>query len=292
MPERTALVVIDVQQGFDDPRWGQRSTPHAEYNIAVLLEHFRRESLPIIHVQHCSLASNSTLREGTPGWSLKSQATPLAGEPLIKKNVNSCFIGTNLEGMLHAKGITTLVMVGLTTDHCVSTTARMAANLGFKVFLVSDATATFERRGANGEHFSAEVMHATALASLNGEFAMVLSTSDVMSRVPGDRVASNGDPALAELTQNFIASLDERERSLREAVEKQNFSEVRQHAHKLVGAGFFGFSKLSETASMLERAAIEQNIEQIRSWTPELHQLLEAAKATTRPLKGAMQEPS
>jgi nicotinamidase-related amidase len=95
--------------------------------------------------------------------------------------VNSGFIGTDLEPYLRANGIDNLVIVGLTTDHCVSTTARMAGNLGFTVTLVEDATATFERNGPDGIHYSADLMHRAALASLHGEFATVRSARDVLA---------------------------------------------------------------------------------------------------------------
>ena len=90
--------------------------------------------------------------------------------------MNSAFIGTNLKEQLDNKEITKLVIVGLTTDHCVSTTTRMAGNFGFNTFIVSDATATFNRKGLDGQNFSAELIHETALASLNEEFATVVTT--------------------------------------------------------------------------------------------------------------------
>jgi len=117
---------------------------------------------------------------GTPGHAFKPQALPLEGETIVPKDVNSAFIGTDLETRLRAAGIATVVLCGLTTDHCVSTTARMAGNLGFHTFLVEDACATHERMGPDGEYFSAAQMHATALASLHGEFACVTRMADVL----------------------------------------------------------------------------------------------------------------
>jgi nicotinamidase-related amidase len=175
-----ALLVVDVQQGLDDPRWGARNNPDAEKRIADLLAAWRAARRPVIHVQHASLRPQSPLREDGPGHAIKPEALPIPGELVFRKHVNSAFIGTDLEAHLRANGIEELVVVGITTDHCVSTTARMAANLGFTVTVVEDATATFERQGPDGAHYSADLMHRTELASLHGEFATVRSARDVL----------------------------------------------------------------------------------------------------------------
>jgi nicotinamidase-related amidase len=175
-----ALIVIDVQQGFLAPRWGRRNNPQAEDNIAALLAAWRRTGRPLFHVQHGSRNKQGAFFPGTPGHAFKPQALPLEGETIVPKDVNSAFIGTDLETRLRAAGIATVVLCGLTTDHCVSTTERMAGNLGFHTFLVEDACATHERMGPDGEYFSAAQMHATALASLHGEFACVTRMADVL----------------------------------------------------------------------------------------------------------------
>jgi drug/metabolite transporter (DMT)-like permease/nicotinamidase-related amidase len=177
----SALLLIDVQQGFDDPRWGERNNPGAERNIAALLAAWRRSRRPVLHAQHMSREPESPLRPERPGNAFKPEVAPELGEPVFQKTVNSAFIGTALEEHLRARRIDTLVLVGITTDHCVSTTARMAANLGFTTIVVSDGTATFERTGPEGEHYSAEAMHRVALASLHGEFATVRRTGEVLA---------------------------------------------------------------------------------------------------------------
>jgi len=176
-----ALLLIDVQQGFDDPRWGVRNNPGAEQRIAAMLEAWRATGRPVIHVQHLSLESQSPLREDAQGHAFKVEALPIADEPVFCKHVNSAFIGTDLEVHLRANGIETLVLVGMTTDHCVSTTTRMASNLGFTVIVVEDATATFGRRGPDGTDYSADLMHRVALASLHGEFATVRNSQDLLA---------------------------------------------------------------------------------------------------------------
>ena len=183
---KTALLLIDIQKGFDDHYfWGERNNPEFEGNVVKLLTSFRAAAKPVIHIQHNSIHADSPLRPGQTGNDFKPEAAPLEGEPIIGKTVNSAFIGTNLEQYLHEQGIDTLVVAGLTTDHCVSTTVRMAGNLGFKVFLLEDATATFPKRSLTGGWVIADEVHRVNLASLNGEFCEVLKTEALLARGDG-----------------------------------------------------------------------------------------------------------
>ena len=177
----TALIVIDVQQGFDEPYWGARNNPGAEDNIAALLAAWRAAGRPIFHVKHNSRSPQSPLHPSKPGNAFKEIAAPREGEPALGKDVNSAFIGTDLEERLRAAGIGEVVIVGLTTPHCVSTTTRMASNLGFGVRLVTDATAAHAGRGPDGAAIDAETMHYHALASLGGEFADLVTTADLLN---------------------------------------------------------------------------------------------------------------
>lgn len=180
LPQDTVLLMIDVQTGFDDPGWGLRNNPDAETNMARLLMAWRTIGRPVIHVQHLSTNPASPLHPDQAGYAMKDIVRPASGEPIIIKQVNSAFIGTDLEQQLRARGLGTLVIVGLTTDHCVSTTTRMAANLGFETYVISDATATFGKHDHRGTYYSADAVHAINLASLHGEFAQVVDTSTVL----------------------------------------------------------------------------------------------------------------
>ncbi len=181
--KQTALLSIDVQKAFDEPMWGVRNNLDAEDNIAQLLECWRNQALPVIHIQHCSSEENSPLQKSKPGNAFKDIAMPLSGEKIFQKSVNSAFIGTGLEEYLHKNNIESLVIAGLTTDHCVSTSTRMAGNLGFKVFLASDATATFDRTGEDGTYYSADQIHNIHLASLHGEFCQVMKTKNLIKTI-------------------------------------------------------------------------------------------------------------
>lgn len=162
-----------------------RNHPDAEAVIARLLDAWRDAGWPVIHVRHASLEPTSPLRPEQPGYAFAPEAEPRDGEPVFIKHVNSAFIGTDLERDLRAGGLGALTIVGFTTDHCVSTTVRMAGNLGFDVELVDDATATFNRTAPNGDTIEASAMHAAHLASLDGEFCRVVSSADVLERVRG-----------------------------------------------------------------------------------------------------------
>lgn len=178
---KPALLSIDFQKGFDDPCWGVRNNPNAEIQMALLLSKWREKGWPIIHIQHCSTEQDSPLRSNSVGNEFKDEVKPLLGEVVFTKSVNSAFIGTELEQHLHKNNINTVVIAGLTTDHCVSTSTRMAGNLGFDVKLISDATATFDRTGEDGSYYSADQIHKIHLASLHGEFCTVLTSKEILS---------------------------------------------------------------------------------------------------------------
>ena len=173
-----ALLLIDIQKGFDDIAYwgGERNNPEAEIRAGELLGLWRRHRLPLFHIQHCSSIPTSLLNEKFPGNDFKDIVRPDSDEPVVRKNVNSAFIGTDLHEQLQRRGINTVVIVGLTTDHCISTTTRMAGNLGYQAYLVADATATFNKTGFDGKTYSADLIHETALASLHDEFAVVVNS--------------------------------------------------------------------------------------------------------------------
>ena len=177
----TTLLVVDLQLGFDEPRWGRRNNPSLEERASQLLRGWHTAGRPVVHVRHMSTEPLSPLGPGRPGNAFKPETAPVTGEVVVEKCVNSAFIGTSLEADLRRAGCCGLVILGLTTNHCVSTTARMAGNLGFATWVVSDATATFDRVGPDGTAHRAEQIHAIALSDLHGEFATVVDTAAVVA---------------------------------------------------------------------------------------------------------------
>ncbi len=180
-PNSAALIVIDVQKAIDDPRWGHRNNPQAEENIARLIDAWRRIKRRLIHVQHHSREPQSTYRPGQPGCELKDCARPVEGETVVTKHVTCAFIGTDLEWILREGGHHVLVIAGVITNNSVEASARVAGNLGFDVYVVGDATFTFDRAALDGSLHKAEDVHAHSLANLSGEYAQVVDTAWVLA---------------------------------------------------------------------------------------------------------------
>lgn len=180
-----ALLLIDIQKGLDESAFygGNRNNPDAEKNAAALLAQWRNLGLPIFHIMHRSQNPESPLHASKPGFVIKESVKPLPEEPVIVKDVNSAFIGTDLLERLQKDNISTVVIAGLTTNHCVSSSARMASNLGLKTYVISDATATFDSTSIDGKIIQAEMMHQTALASLQNEFATITDTAGILTHL-------------------------------------------------------------------------------------------------------------
>lgn len=179
------LILIDIQKGLDELGYygGKRNNTCAEYNCKKLLKAFRAKGLPIVFIQHDSTNPNSPLYPGKPGHELKEEVAPEPGEIIFHKNVNSAFIGTTLEKWIHQNGWKKVIIAGLTTEHCISTSVRMSANLGFETILIHDATAAFQKVLPGGEVIDAELVHQVELANLRDEFAEIISTEELLDRL-------------------------------------------------------------------------------------------------------------
>ncbi|WP_448623429.1 cysteine hydrolase family protein [Geodermatophilus sp. URMC 64] len=172
---RTALVVIDVQQGVVAEAH-ERDAVVA--NIGALVDRARDEGVPIVWVQH----SDDHLRQGSDAWQYVPELTRRESEPLVHKTFGDSFEATDLEDVLAAAGVGRLVVTGAQTDACIRSTIHGAFVRGYDVTLVGDAHTT-EDLSAWGAPPPGQVIAHTNLywqeQAAPGRTAAVAETKDV-----------------------------------------------------------------------------------------------------------------
>ena len=180
-----ALLLVDIQKAFLDKDYPgkKRNNHNAEFICGKILKKWRECNLNVIHVRHSSTNPDSKLHESKPGFGFNDYVKPIDGEIVLIKNVNSAFIGTGLNDTLKKLKIKTLVIVGMTTNHCISTTVRMSGNLGYETYLISDSTACYNTVGLNGKEIDCEVIYESSMASLKDEFASIIDSNELLNLI-------------------------------------------------------------------------------------------------------------
>jgi nicotinamidase-related amidase len=174
MQNETALLVIDIQDSFkySPARWAKRNNPAFEANVTALIAKFREAELPVIFVLH---------HDGDPGFRPSDPEVRLMDfldrrehEPLIVKNTRNAFTSTDLQQRLDALGVRRVVVCGISTEQCCETTTRVAADLGYDVDFVTEATLTFPIA-----ELSADEITRRTVAVLQGRFARIVTVDEV-----------------------------------------------------------------------------------------------------------------
>jgi nicotinamidase-related amidase len=175
-----ALIIVDMQKGMHSPTLPRRNNPHAEAHILQLLTRWRAASWPVVHVRHISRSPDSVFRPGQAGAEFQEALMPLDAEHVVEKNVPDAFVQSGLERWLRVRGISELVIVGVSTHNSVESTARSSGNLGFRTYVVADACFSFDRVDLNGTLRTADDIHFMSLTNLSGEYAQVVSTAQLL----------------------------------------------------------------------------------------------------------------
>jgi nicotinamidase-related amidase len=175
-----ALLIVDMQVGMTWPAPETQNNPGAAATIATLLAAWRARNAPLVHIRHISRTPGSPFWPGQPGVEFQPALSPFDSEHVVEKNVPDALVNTGLERWLRVRDISSVVIVGVSTNNSVEATARTAGNLGFKTYVVSDATFAFAKTDFDGKPRTAQEVHAMALANLQGEYASVINASEAL----------------------------------------------------------------------------------------------------------------
>lgn len=188
---QSALLVIDAQQSFTVlPRWARRANPAFEANVASLVDAYRAAGLPVFYFLHTD--GDAEFAIGSPHLRLMDFLAPRADEPVLLKNTRNCFTSTTLQAQLVERGVRRLAISGIQTEQCCETTARLAADLGYAVDFVVDATDTFPiaNPDAAGEELAVDAVVERTVYALRRRFARIVTTATLVGEL-----SSLGAPA-------------------------------------------------------------------------------------------------
>lgn len=178
------LVILDVQDAIDRPNWNDKSHPSFVVAIQRLLEHWRSKSWPVIHIKHDEKTPTSSYYVDGPWNGIKKEVAPVIGESLVIKSQNCAFINTDLNAILKGMDTDYFVLTGVVIHHSMDATVRAGKALGYKIILPSDATTAVPVKSADGGYWSADTVHSLTLAILNGEYAEVMSSEELLNKLP------------------------------------------------------------------------------------------------------------
>jgi len=179
---RTALLLIDIQNDYFPG--GAMEVPGSVAvgeRAAALLAACRERRLSVVHVRHVSTRPGAGFfLPDTPGAEIHAGVAPLAGEAVIVKHFPNTFRDTPLLEQLKGLGVERLIICGMMTQMCIDATTRAAFDLGFRCQVAADACAA-RPQGFGGRMVPAEDVHAAFLAALNGIYAKVLPTGELIA---------------------------------------------------------------------------------------------------------------
>lgn len=176
--ESSALIIIDMQKGME--YIGPRNNPEAEVRMAELLTRWRERGQPVVHVRHLSRTLGSPFWPGQRGAEFQERLMPHEAEHVVDKHVTDAFAQSSLERWLHQRGIRSLVFVGVSTNMSIEASVRSAGCLGFHCRVAADACYTYDRPDLDGRHRSADDLHRVALANLQGEYAQICLSAELL----------------------------------------------------------------------------------------------------------------
>jgi nicotinamidase-related amidase len=191
--DESALLVIDAQDSFKaGSRWARRNNQAFETNVAALVELYRSARLPIFYFLHTD--ADPGFATDSPYFKLMDFIRPLPGEPVIVKDTRNVFTSTGLTAQLLARGVRRVVITGIQMEQCCETSARVAADLGYAVDFVTEATLTFPiaDRDDPTRELDVEAIRSRTEFVLKGRFARIASVSALEAEITGVALSAAG----------------------------------------------------------------------------------------------------
>ena len=183
---QSALLVIDAQDSFRvGSRWERRSNPDFERNVTALVEAYRSARLPIVYFLHTDGDEGFGL--DSPHFKLMDFLSPRPDEPVLVKTTRNCFTSTALGPYLLANGVRRVAITGIQMEQCCETTARVAADLGYAVDFVTEATMTFPVPNWDrpGEELDVDAIRERSEYVLGRRFARLTTVAGLLAELPG-----------------------------------------------------------------------------------------------------------
>ncbi len=189
--EQSALLVIDIQDSFKlGPRWERRNNPGFEQNVDRLLQSWRAAGLPVFFILHTD--PDPGFERDSPLVKVMDFLSPREDEPVILKDTRNAFTSTDLQKRLEAQGVKRVVITGISTEQCCETTTRVAADLGYDVDFVTEATRTFPISLPDGSELSTDEIFRRTEAVLRGRFARIARVDELVAELQGAALPCNG----------------------------------------------------------------------------------------------------
>ena len=176
-----ALIIIDIQNDYFQGGNCELVNPmEASLKAKELLDYFRKNKMPVFHVQHINLRKGATyFLPNTKGVEIHENVKPLENEIIIQKNFPNSFLETNLEVELEKLSVTELVICGMMSHMCIDSTTRAAFDLGFDCIVAHDACTTKDLVFLD-KKVNASDVHNSFMSALGAIFAKVLDTKSII----------------------------------------------------------------------------------------------------------------
>jgi nicotinamidase-related amidase len=183
---QSALLVIDAQDSFKaTPLWERRNNLAFEKKVSALIEAYRSAQLPVVFFLHTD--SDEGFTTDSPLFKLMDFIQPRSGEPVLIKNTRNCFTSTPLQPYLLEKGVRRVAIAGIQMEQCCETTARVAADLGYAVDFVTEATMTFPIPNWDnpGNELDVDAIRERTEYALRRRFARIVTIAELTEELKG-----------------------------------------------------------------------------------------------------------